>query len=134
MAHSNRKKLRDARGGLTKHQAAKAAKKAKYRFSFDPVARMAELKKWSDEMAEKRANGGKETTVVVKRRRFSMTKPAQMRRLRVVQRLEANLAKGTKMTMLAHDTELTEYYLDNEDKAQINNLIKVLRSRIRIAA
>lgn len=52
MAHSNRQKLRDARGGRTSHQDAKSNRKNK-RSTFDADARIKELNAWQLSRTEK---------------------------------------------------------------------------------
>ncbi len=86
MAHSNRQKLRDDRGGRTRHQDNKVKRK-RYQSTFDLSARMAELRKWEADRqsgpAPKDAEGKKI------RRRYSMKLSAQRRRYRTFERLAA---------------------------------------------
>lgn len=88
MAHSNRKKLRDSRGGKTKHQARKAAKAARCRSTFDLDARLRELK--ADEEARTNKTMQQKTEhVVVNKRTWSKKQSAQRRRINALDRLKA---------------------------------------------
>lgn len=78
MAHSNRQKLRDARGGKTRHQFRKVQRAAKY--GNNASERIKELEAWLALPKEERnkpvRKGGKAKRV----KRFSMSKRAIARR------------------------------------------------------
>lgn len=84
MAHSNRQKLRDARGGKTQHQDNKSKRK-RYQSSFDASARIAELRRWEEQRNDKPEEKGAPR----QRRKYSMLLSAQERRLRVFNSLAA---------------------------------------------
>lgn len=86
MAHSNRKKIRDSRGGKTKHQAAKAAKRTKYRSNFDLDARLKELKADEQARLENKPAENKHTTV--QKRTWSNTLSTQRRRIKALDALK----------------------------------------------
>jgi len=97
MAHSNRKKKREERGGKTRHQALKAMRASKYS-SADKTARIKELEAWSESLAEKRKNPTDTTpkTVTKVKKKVNMKGRVKDRRTRVLAARQAQLLAGTK--------------------------------------
>lgn len=130
MAHSNRKRLKDSRGGMTRNQARKARNSAKAGMS--QSQRLQSVIKWmEDNEARKHIKPTSNITdsSVKKITRFDKSRRAIERRKFTLKRLENQLKvdlKQPRQTFLIMDAvPLTEY-----DKLRINKEIKVLKSRI----
>lgn len=132
MAHSNRQKIKDSRGGLTKNQARKANKNTNSN-GVTQASRLASVSAWLDN----RINGKSITTqqiVVAKKKRYDKRKPAVARRAKVIPRLEAQLKSGVKpekVSMLTYATTgPNNVPLDENDIKRINKELSILKSRV----
>ena len=109
MAHSNRQKLRDARGGRTSHQDQKANRKNK-RSTFDADARIKELNAWSISRTEKqeaKVAGVKPTT-------WCKHESSKVRRRGALERLQIIHATQIHMPLIAkHRVEKEIHTLKN---------------------
>ena len=92
MAHSNKERLKVARGGLTRHQAAKAGNKNKYKSGFDAQDRIKELDRWVTDKQNKKAEGQPVANKRVKK--HSTTASAVTRRKNAIARMEKQLQFG----------------------------------------
>ena len=88
MAHSNRKKLKDARGGLTKNQARKIKNQSKSSYASE---RLATVTKWMEENEQRK---GQKSSVKSEEKvvHYSRHKRVIERRKRALKRLEFHLA------------------------------------------
>jgi hypothetical protein len=131
MAHSNRQKIKDSRGGLTKNQARKANKSSNGGNAAQS-SRLASVSAW----LEDRINGKSITTTqqVVKKKRYNKSKPAAARRAKVIPRLEAQLKSGVKPEKVAFLTFVTtgpnDVPLNENDIKRINKELSILKSRV----
>lgn len=94
MAHSNRQKLRDARGGKTRHQFNKTRAP---KYANNGADRIKELEVWLLKKNEKGATNSK----VVKVKRIPMIKPILKRRRNALKRLLplwTDTKKGVELT------------------------------------
>jgi len=130
MAHSNRQKLRDARGGLTKNQAGKAARRARYKSNFDPQARIKELQDWERQRDEQK--GVIKTTGESKKRRPSMTKSAQRRRTVVLEKTKQLVIAAERDVIRTHGSNSQEHkdLISGDWMRRHTSLIMTLKSRI----
>lgn len=112
MAHSNRKRLKDARGGKTRHQFRKAKRAPKY--ANNGAERIKELEAW---MLKKQDKTVATSTKIVKVKRIPMIKPIVKRRLSALKRLLPLWVEPKK------GVELTAKQL------YTNNQILILKSR-----
>lgn len=120
MAHSNRQKIRDSQGGLTKNQSTKAGKRNRYRSDFDAEARIRELDKWLLEKNMKKDQPVKES----KRRKHCMHGSAIERRKKVITAREKQLVEGyVDITGVLHMPT-------DADKVRITKEIQILKNRI----
>lgn len=125
MAHSNRKKLRDARGGLTRNQAKKARNQST---SISPINRLAETVKWMEENEARRMNKTSEKPMEEKVVTYIKNKKTTQRRKKVLHRLEEQLKKGTKIEK--QSDVWNEVPLVETDIKRINKEIQIVKSRI----
>lgn len=113
MAHSNRKKLREARGGLTRNQLRKNKQSGN---AGNQSSRLADTIKWMEQNAEKKRQGDTPTAKTVKVVTFSRSKRAIIRRAGALNRLETSLLNNKE--------------LKDEDVTRIKKEIQVLKNRI----
>ena len=142
MAHSNRQKLRDARGGMTKNQARKQKagsggtsqtnrlhETIKWMESIEEKKRLEELNK--KKSSKKKAAESTEPAKVVK---YAKDKKSKERRKAALDRLIAQLKIGTKLVLIPNeDTGVSEMANINLTEADIKRMkaeMKVLESRI----
>ncbi len=92
MAHSNRKKLRDARGGLTRNQ----QRKVRQASTSGASTRLAETIKWMEQNAEKKRLVATPNVKEVKVIKYAKNKRAVIRRQRALGRLEQRLLNGVE--------------------------------------
>jgi len=122
MAHSNRQKLRDARGGLTRNQQRKSQKMNQ---SSGQSNRLQDTINWLAANEEKK-RAKTVTNTEVKVIKFSKHKKVIARRKRVIERLEHQLAT---------DGQPLKYYKENNSPSyaksveRIKEEIRVLRNR-----
>lgn len=128
MAHSNRQKLKDLRGGLTKHQSMKTGRKNKYRSDFDPEARIRELNKWTEDLLMNKSKKEEKQTSSKRVRRVNMKLSVVERRKKVIFARELQLEAKTKTKMI--EGVITTIPLTEEDSKRIKNEIKILKNRI----
>jgi len=116
MAHSNRTKLRDGRGGMTRNQQKKARRMA-VKQTKDPAARIKELEEW----VENRNKKVDAPTVSGRNRRsISMLASAKRRRKSALGRLETQHAAGLR-------NEVANFAAD---RSRIEREMNILRNRI----
>lgn len=114
MAHSNRKKLRDARGGLTRNQLRKTKQASN---SATQSSRFAETVKWMEANEEKRRLGTVTPAAkTAKIKSFSKSKRAVIRRVGALNRLETSLLNNKE--------------LDDKSVTRIKKEIQTLKNRI----
>lgn len=132
MAHSNRKKIKAARGGKTRHQMLKAMRESKYS-SGDKQARIKELEAWQQELDSNRGKVFQKETTSSRKRRISKMITTKERRERALHFLESQLLLGTK-TVNEHTPEMgtivLSQELSQEDRKRIEAEIKTLKDRI----
>lgn len=102
MAHSNRQKLRDERGGRTKHQDKKFKNQNRYKSGFNAESRLIELKAWTASLEEERNKKAEiKGPTVIDVKHFSKKESAKKRRFNVIARItaiiEADKSKEEKM-------------------------------------
>ena len=118
MAHSNRQKLRDARGGKTRNQ----ARKAQQQSNSSSSDRMANTLKWMADNEEKRkqaAEGKGAPKTEAKTVRYEKSENATIRRKSALLRKEADVKRGYKMIDPKKHKELPEeewLVFDKQDK------------------
>lgn len=112
MAHSNRKRLKDARGGKTRHQFNKTRAP---KYANNGADRIKELEAW---MLKKQDKTVTTTSKIVKVKRVPMTRPIVKRRLSVLKRLLSKWVEPKK------GVELTAKEL------YTNNQILILKGRV----
>jgi hypothetical protein len=122
MAHSNRKKIREKRGGKTRHQMFKAARKAKNKAAFDPQERIRELNVYILSLSDKKKAGDDKSTK--KGKTFSTKDSVKARRKKVFDRLHEQLKSGKKVW----NNEAID--LDENDINRINREKEILMKRV----
>lgn len=127
MAHSNRQKLRDARGGKTRHQDEKSRRYAS-RSTFDASTRIRELESWQKQRDEDRTRGGRPNEVVAKRH-INMWESTVERRKSALARLEFHLDVANKVLDSPHSTDDAKEHFQGV-KVRVYSEMKILKARI----
>lgn len=132
MAHSNRQKLRDDRGGKTRHQDQKAQRKARYGNTFDPQARIKELEAWQRKMEEDRQQKGKSAVVVARKKHINMWPTTIERRKGALERLKTMVIVAEREVIREHGASSPEhkYFLGTDWLSTRNVQISILLKRI----
>lgn len=125
MAHSNRQKLKESRGGLTRNQHRKAQKAGR---ASGQSARLQETIAWIAKQEEKRRMGaGTTVSTTTKAVKFSKNVKANERRKSTLLRLKEQLR--TNGRPLAHYKENDEV-MYNKAVERINKEIAILQKRV----
>lgn len=125
MAHSNRKKLREARGGLTRNQ---LRKQKNQQNSGGQSNRLQETIRWIESNEEKRRQKPTAASTPVKAIIYSKHKRVIIRRKGALNRLEIQLGKGMKPGK--RPVRGIDITLDDKDITRIKTEIKTLKARI----
>jgi hypothetical protein len=128
MAHSNRQKIRDARGGLTRNQ----ARKAQTGGSSAQSTRLQETVNWLNKLEEsKRVKSDVKVQAVIN---YPKDKRTIQRRVKVINRLENQLKSGFKTekgtAKLTAVTTGNDIPLTESDTKRIQKELLTLKSRI----
>ena len=125
MAHSNRKKLKDSRGGLTKNQTRKS--KSQSQNNGGSSSRLQEVTKWMEERETKKLEKETVTTSEVKKFRYAKSRKVINRRKSVIERLQTQLTDNSH-PLLFYKNNYPETY--DKQVARIKTELLKLKSRI----
>ena len=131
MAHSNRAKIKESRGGLTKNQARKAGKQTGGNAAQSD--RLRNTVEWMEqrERIKKEGDTPKESTPK-KVTRYNKSSRAQKRRARVIPFLEAQLKLGKKNGKELHAKEPNGFHMVEVVLPLVENDIKRIKTEIHI--
>lgn len=131
MAHSNRQKLKEGRGGLTRNQARKAQKTTNVSKQND---RLRAVIAWQEENARKKLEKDSPKEQVSKAAIFSKDRRTVKRRKGVIERLEQQLKFGTKTekgdALRKATVGLDQIPLTESDVKRITKELSTLKNRV----